>query len=369
MKLGIDVSTYFDEKAIGAKYFYNGKEVDPLKLFREHNNVSLMRIRLWNDPHDEEGHDYLAGTCDLNKVIDLCKLAKDYGYEILLDFHYSDFFADPGKQFCPKEWIGLSFDEVKDKLYNFTKKSLETLKNKGFDIPYCQIGNEITNGMVWPYGQLGEGDPRSGYDNLSALLSTGIKALKEVYPHSKAIIHLERSYDQKVYYEYFSNIIKYGVNFDIIGMSYYPYWHGSFDELFSNIQMLKKEFKKDVMVVELGYGFTYEDYIKTGSQAQLVFVSSDLDQFNRPLPYPITRDGQVAFIREFLKRAKENGVIGVCYWEPLWIPGENICWASEYALKYVHEESKSTRNEWANQCLFDYEGQSLPALEEFKIDK
>lgn len=369
MILGIDVSTHFEEIAANAKYYDNGKEVDPLKMFIE-NGVNYMRIRVWNDPYNEEGKPYLGGTCDVDNFIKLSKLALSKGYKILLDLHYSDFWADPGKQMLPKKWVNKSLEEVSKLLYEFTIDTLTKAKNEGIDIELIQIGNEITNGICWPIGRLieHESGSRTNYENLAVLLKSGIKAAKEIFPNVKTILHLERSYDQVVYKEFFCKMREFDVNYDIIGASYYPYWHGTFAQFFDNMNMCKKEFNKPIMVMELGYGFTLEDYIKTNNgTAQLVVNNTNLDSFNFNQPYPLDKEGQKQFVEEFLKLAKENDIKGIFYWEPLWIPGENICWASKEGQKYINEEGKSTRNEWANQCLFDYEGNCNPAFHAFKI--
>ena len=160
----------------------------------------------------------------------------------------------------------------------------------------------------------------------------------------------------------------FNVNYDIIGVSYYPYWHGTFTQFFDNMNMCKKEFNKPIMVMELGYGFTLEDYIKTNNgAAQLVVNENNVDSFNFNQPYPLTPKGQEKFVEEFISFSKKNNIEGVFYWEPLWIPGNNICWASKEGQKYINEEGKSTRNEWANQCLFDYFGKKLPAFDKFKM--
>ena len=223
--------------------------------------------------------------------------------------------------------------------------------------------------MVWPYGRLDESiSPRGNYDNLATLLKAGIKAAKEIYPEIKTIIHLERSYDIATYNEYFSNIIARNVEFDVIGMSYYPYWHGNFTQFFANVENCKTNFKKEIMVMELGFGFTLEDYLLTNNGAvQLVINDTNIKQLTDSLPHPISPEGQKLFVRDFLKLAKEHEISGVVYWEPLWTPqGEKICWASTYGQAYINELGKSTRNEWCNQCLFDYEGNALPAFKEFK---
>ena len=370
MFLGIDISTYFEEKAIGNKYYIDHKEVDPVNVFAD-QGVSYMRIRVWHNPRDNEGHPYLAGTNDINEFIRLSKLAVEHGLRIILDIHYSDFWADPGKQFVPKAWEGLSFDEIKQKVYEHTKEILKVINDNHFLVDFVQVGNEITNGMLWPYGKLDDStNPRGNYDHLSALLKEGVRAVKEDLPTAKIIIHLEKSYDQETYYEYLSNIIRYGVEFDCVGMSYYPYWHGTFDQLFANIKMVKETFKKEVIVIELGYGFTNEDYVKVDGKPRLLNDDNGLNYLGQKMPYPISKEGQAEFIKDFLKRAKENGVLGVCYWEPLWLPGPGMCWASKYAQMYLHEKVivEDARNEWANQCFYDYEGNALPSLKEFRID-
>ena len=366
MFLGVDVSTYFDELSINKKYYKNGQEVDPMDVFAK-QGVKYMRIRVWVDPYGENGEPYMAGTNDIKKFKDLADLAVKYGMKIILCLHYSDFWADPGKQFTPKSWVGLSFEEIEQKVYSFTKEVFEVINKNKYPVEIVQVGNEITNGMIWPYGQLdGSKTPRGGYDKLSRLLISGIKAVKES-SNARIAIHLERSYDQYIYREFFDNIIRYGVEFDIIAMSYYPYWNGNLDELFANIKMCQERYKKDVAIIELGGGFTVEDYIVNGSHAKMMFDRGNVDQFNRQLDYPITIEGQAAFLEDVLKRAKAANVLGVCYWEPLWLPGDGMVWASKAAQKYIHDESKSTLNEWANQCLYDYQGNALPALERFKL--
>ena len=371
MILGIDVSTLFEELDAGSKYYDNGRclgEYEALDMFRK-NGVSHFRIRLWNHPYDNDGNKYLGGTCDYDNFVKLSKVALKKGYKILLDFHYSDFWADPGKQTLPKAWMGLSLNELATKVYEYTLEVLEKAKEEGIPIDMVQIGNEITNGMLWPLGRLieHENDERTNYESLIKLLKSGIKATREVFPKAKIVIHLERSYDQVIYNEYFTKMIENGVDFDIIGASYYPYWHGTMDEFFANMEMCRK-FNKKLMVMELGYAFTLEDYITNNNgQINLVVNRDNLDSFSFVKKYPFTPSGQEKFIEDFLERANEAKLDGVFYWEPMWIPGKNICWASKEGQKYIGEEGKSTRNEWANQCLFDYSGNKLPSFDKFKI--
>ena len=370
MKLGIDVSTYFEELEHGAKYYDGDVEVQPLDLFRL-NGVDCMRIRVWVAPYDENGNPYLAGTCDLANFIKLAKLAQSKGYSIMLDIHYSDFWCDPAKQLIPKSWEQNDLDKLVKQVYNYTVDVLKTAKKNGIELEYIQVGNEITNGFLWPLGYLVKmpDDTRTNYHNLIKLLKAGIKGCRKVTPETPIILHLERSYDQKIYNEFFTKMAEADVDYDIIGYSYYPYWHGTFEQFYANVDMCKK-FGKRQMVVELGYAFTLEDYVKNEhGGAHLVVSEDNVETFGFVKEYPMTPEGQVHFTEDFLKMAEEHGIEGVYWWEPLWIPGDGICWASEGAMKYMRFESKSTRNEWANQCLFDYEGRKLPAFDKFCVSK
>ena len=365
MILGIDVSTYLEELEHGAKFYDGNTEIDPLDAFKA-NGVDYMRIRIWNDPRSPEGAPYLAGTCDLDYYVKLARLAKEKGYKILMDLHYSDFWADPGKQLIPKAWISYGIDEMTEAVYFFTKHCLEVTKSEGVAPEMIQIGNEITNGILWPIGKLENDGKRGNYENFCRLIDAGCRACREVLPEAKIVLHLERSNDKAVYKEFFTEMQKANISYDIIGASYYPYWHGTPKELFDNLNACKV-FGKEIMIMELGYGFTRKGYMLGGEERRLVI---DEERSNIPgftEKYPITPEGQAAFVRLIVTNAKEKGIGGIFYWEPLWLPGEGICWASEAGQAYIHEEGKSTSNEWANQCLFDYEGKKLPAFDEFKV--
>jgi len=366
MILGVDVSTYLEELDHGAKYFDGGVEIDPLERFRV-NGVDFMRIRVWNDPYGENGEPYLAGSCDMENYIRLAKLAKSKGYGLLMDLHYSDFWADPGKQFIPKAWQGLGIDDLTDAVYAFTSECIRAAVAADVAPQLVQIGNEITNGMLWALGKLeNEAGERGNYENFCRLVDAGCRACRELLPETKIILHLERSNDKAVYQEFFGKMEEAGIDYDIIGASYYPYWHGTPDELFSNLNACRR-FGKEIMIMELGYGFTTEAYSLDGEAKRLVIDSERAYVPGFTEKYPLTPEGQARFVEDLLALARENGVDGVFYWEPLWLPGEGICWASPEGQKYIGEEGKSTANEWANQCLFDYSGQILPAFDKFKV--
>ncbi len=366
MILGIDTSTYIEELEHGAKYYDGDIVIDPLDEFFK-NGVDCMRIRVWNNPYSENGEPYLAGGCDINGYVKLGKIAKSKGYRLLLDFHYSDFWADPAKQMIPKAWAGYDIDDMCSAVFEFTEKCLITARDAGVAPEFIQVGNEITNGMLWPVGKLDEKDgKRENYDNLCRLISAGCRACRKILPEAKIILHLERSNDKAVYNEFFTEMSACDVDYDIIGASYYPYWHGTPDELFENLNSCRK-FGKNLMVMELGYGFTTESYVLDGEARRLVIDSERAYVPGITEKYPMTPEGQANFVRDFLVKARDNNIDGVFYWEPAWIPGDGICWASEAGQKYINEEGKSTANEWANQCLFDYSGKKLPAFDEYKL--
>ena len=366
MILGIDASTYLEELEQGAKFYADGVQIDPLDAFLK-NGVNWMRIRVWNEPRSGAGEPYLAGTCDMDHYIRLAKLVKRKGYRLLLDFHYSDFWADPAKQMIPKAWTGLDVDAMAEAVYAFTKECLLAAVAADVAPEMIQVGNEITNGILWPVGRLEQADgSRGNYVNFCKLVAAGCRACREILPQAKLVLHLERSNDKAVYQEFFAEMERAEIDYDIIGASYYPYWHGTPEELFANLKDCRR-FGKELMVMELGYGFTTEAYSLGGEEKRLVI---DADRAYVPgftERYPVTPAGQAAFVEDFLACAKEDGIGGVFYWEPLWLPGEGICWASEAGQAYIHEEGKSTANEWANQCLFDYDGQMLPAFEKYKL--
>ena len=369
MILGIDTSTYLEQQKIAHPlYKKDGKIIDPFQLFKS-NGVTHFRVRIWNDPYSENGEPYLGGTCDLDNYLKLYDTVKQYGFKQVVDFHYSDFWVDPSKQFCPKAWRDLTFDEVEQKVYEFTKDSLLKIKNHGIDVDLIQTGNEITHGMIWPFGKL-DFSTENPFGNFAKLLISARRACKEIYPNAKIIIHLEESWNVHLYRHIISELLKNGVEIDIIGTSYYPFWHHGFDEYFATVDMVQKEFNIPVMNVEVGYPFTLHDYNEEADKMGLNHLAINLsmeDSYKQILPYDISPLGQAQFIKKFIELGKKHNLLGAFYWEPLWIPGEGICWASEDGQIYQNLFVKDTRNEWSNQCLFDYQGNALPALDEYKI--
>jgi arabinogalactan endo-1,4-beta-galactosidase len=364
MNLGIDISSYLEEVSHGAHYFQRGQEIDLLEAFHK-NGVDSLRARLWNDPQDEAGVSYQGGSCDLAHLLRLGRLAKKKGYSLVIDFHYSDFWTDPGKQSKPKAWANLSKEELVKALYSYTKDTLLVLKEEGLPVEAVQLGNEITNGLLWPEGLLqGSVPTRTNYESVAVFLKAGAQAVKEAFPAAKIILHLEKSGDLQTYREFFDQMTTLQVPYDVIGLSYYPYWHGEREGLYRNIDSLQARYHKEIRIMEFSYAFGTTDYLP-GGKDQLVINPDSIQRLAYPLPYPLTPEGQASFVKHFLEEAEKHQVAGVYYWEPAWIPVAGVGWASSPGQAYIRAQRKDSRNEWANQCLFDYQGETTLAFAEF----
>lgn len=365
---GMDISTLLEVEKCGGR-FYDGGEAEDVFAILKRYDVNAVRIRLWNDPYSEEGKPYGAGTNDLASVITLSKRAKEKGFDILLNYHYSDFWADPGKQFIPKAWKGFSVKELEEAVYHYTKDTLLRLKEEGLLPDMVQVGNELTNGLLWPYGKVPE------YDQIARFVNAGIRAVREVSDMALAenvisekimvMIHLDNGGNNDLYREWFDHFMKKGEDFDIIGLSYYPFWHGTFDMLENNMKDIALRYGKELIVTEVSMGHTMEDYASyeklAPSERKGMATRQELAD---KIDFPMTKEGQRAFLKELFNRiasVPEKKGRGYFYWEPAWIPVPGCGWATESSLEYI-EDKGPCGNEWANQALFDYEGNALPAL-------
>lgn len=367
---GMDVSTLLEEEACGARYYDHGVEMDLFDILQSYG-VNSVRLRLWNDPYDEDGTPYGAGTNDLEKTIALAKRAKSHGMTWLLDFHYSDFWADPGKQIVPKAWRGLDVAGLEKAVYDYTVEVMRRLGQEGVPPDLVQVGNELTNGLLWPTGKKPE------YDNLARYINAGIRGVRAVDGRIPIMIHLDNGGFNEMYVDWFEHFMERGEPFDIIGLSYYPFWHGTMDQLEFNLRDMARRYGKRLVIAEVSMGFTMEDYRdrernRSGKSADGPASGSDADELKgmatRPelvekLEYPMSIQGQADFMRDIMERIKAvPGGAGFYYWEPAWIPVPGCGWANEAALLYTGEKGPGG-NEWANQALFDYDGNALPALE------
>lgn len=355
---GADISILADMEKSGAGYYENGVKKDALQILKN-NGVNYVRLRLWQDPYDDQGNSYGAGTNDLNTTIALAKRAKNLGLKVLLDFHYSDFWVDPGKQNLPKAWENYSFEQLDAALYGYTKSVLTEMKNNGVYPDMVQIGNELNSGMLWPYGKSwGEGGGE--FDRLATFLKSGIRGVKETQPVDTPImLHLADGGDTDVFTWWFDEITKRGVDYDLIGLSYYPYWHGSMNALQTTMNTISARYDKEVNVVETAYGHTTAN---ADSMPNAFGPEQEIAG-----GYAATPAGQREYLNDLVTRIQtvpnEKGN-GFFYWEPLWYNG-NVSWATAAGMNYLGVQSQ-TGNEWDNQAMFDFNGQALPSLKAFQ---
>lgn len=367
---GMDVSTLLEEEACGARYYDDGREM-PLFDIMQKYKVNSVRLRLWNHPYDESGKPYGAGTNDLEKTKILAHRAKEAKMTWNLDFHYSDFWADPGKQYPPKAWEGHSADELVEDVYHFTKETCLSLKEENIEPSIVQVGNELTNGMMWPYGNRDYNRPENFTGNyfnpyLAKMVSAGITALREVLPETKVMIHLDNGGNNELYRNWFDGYLACkGIDFDCIGLSYYPFWHGNIKMLSDNLNDLANRYHKPLIIDEVSMGFTMQDYAsyeKLGPDERKGYATKEKLLAN--LDYPMTIEGQKQFMEKIVEVLKEVPFglgQGYYYWEPAWIPVPGCGWATKESLQYIKEPGPCG-NEWANQALFDYDGNVLPAM-------
>ncbi len=241
--IGADISFLPQLESRNMKFIDNGVEGDAIEILKNHG-LNYVRLRIFVNPENELGYSPKQGFCGLDSTLKMAKRVKDAGLNLLLDFHYSDTWADPQKQFKPKAWEGLNFTELTDTLNDYTKTVLLKLKEQGTLPDMVQVGNEINHGIVWPEGHI------SNLDNLAELLKAGVQAVREVDPAITIMMHLALGGQNEESVFWFDNMIARGVEFDIIGLSYYPRWHCTLDDLNFNMNDLITRYQKDVNVVE-----------------------------------------------------------------------------------------------------------------------
>lgn len=359
---GMDLSTIKEVEGLGGRFYDHGEEKDVFEILKSYG-MNAVRLRLWNDPYGPDGTPYGAGTNDLPTTLELAKRAKAQGMEVLLCMHYSDFWADPGKQRVPKAWRGMDAEQLTEEVYSFTRDTLLAMRRAGAFPDLIQVGNELTNGMLWPQGKLLE---CGNYDNLAKFVSAGIRAVRSLDQEIPIMIHLDNGGNAPMYRDWFDHYLERGEDFQIIGLSYYPFWHGSLEELKNNMNDLAVRYGKELVIAEVSMGFTMADYglyEKLAQEERKGYATKP--ELVEKLEFPMTKKGQADFMKALfavIDQVPENKCSGFFYWEPAWIPVQGSGWANEAALQYIEEKGPGG-NEWANQALFDYEGQSLPALE------
>ena len=362
--MGMDASCVPSLEASGVKYYdYDGSEKDVYEILSE-NGVNYIRVRIWNDPFDKDGNGYGGGNCDIENAVEVGKRATKYGMKLLVNFHYSDFWADPAKQQAPKEWQGLNIDLKSERLYEYTKECLELLVSEGVDIGMVQIGNETTGQMC------GE----SKWNNIATLMSAGSRAVREVCPDALVAVHFTNPEKVTNYESYSANLKYYGVDYDVFASSYYPAWHGTLENLTEVLNKVADTYGKKTLIVETAYANTTEDTD--------FYTNGGLDGIKL---YPFSEQGQANHIRELVDTAvnKMNNCIGICYWEGTWISVGGESWevnsalweqhGSGWASSYAGEYDPDDAGQWYggcsidNQAFFDATGKVRESLKVFAL--
>ena len=355
---GFDVSTLLEVERRGGIFRDGEKAGDALAILKRYGG-NWIRLRLWNDPYDARGKDYGAGICDLGTVLILAERAKRAGMNWLLDIHYSDFWADPGKQTAPKAWRDFDEDSLENAVYQYTRNVLQACRAAGAPPGMVQVGNEVTNGLLWPTGKV------PNWDTLYRYVKAGVRAVREELPRASVMIHLDNGGRNDLYRTWFDRYFQSGGECDIIGLSYYSFWQGSMEGLAANLNDLALRYGKNLIVAETSIAFTLEDYAeKERLDAKDRKGAAATARLSAQVPYPMTPQGQADYTADLLsvlRDVPEGRGKGFFWWEAAWIPVPGVGWANPSGWEYVHEKGPGG-NEWANQALFDYDGNVLPAL-------
>ncbi|NOX86222.1 MAG: cellulase family glycosylhydrolase [Chlorobi bacterium] len=334
---GADGSVLDEVEQSGGIYFEDGIEKEALTIFKEHG-FNTIRLKLWHTPENEYN--------SLPDVLKMAKRAKEKGYRLMLDIHYSDTWADPGHQSKPAAWEGLPFDVLSDSVYQYTKRVIAAFRDQNTLPDMVQIGNEVSCGMLWDDGRIcGSFINPQQWEQFGTLLKQGIMGVQnslDTGEQVKIIIHFDDGGNNFGCQWFFDNLLAQDVDFDIIGLSFYPWWHGTLSDLEFNLNDLSSRYQKDIIVVEGAYPWTLEWADNTtnivGAEEQL-------------LPgYPATVEGQKQFLQKIMgiiKNTSGNRGKGFVYWSPEWIPG--------------HPGSP-----WENLALFDFQGEVLESVRVFE---
>ena len=338
---GGDISTLRALEATG-RSFSDTAGTRPLERILADHGWNLARLRLWVDPP--------TGFNDLADVAAMARRVQQAGLQFMLCLHYSDFWADPAKQFPPAAWQGQDLATLAATVQGYTRSVVATLGQQGTPPDIVQVGNEVTPGMLWPQGQVYQ-DGHARWDAFARLLQAGIAGVREGAapgPVPQIMIHIDRGGDPAGAQQFYDQIRAQGVDFDLIGLSYYPFWHGPLADLRTNLDNLAARYSKPIVVVETAYPWTREDH---DGYPNAVGPATDL-----PAEYPATPAGQALFLRNLLSLiARTPGQLGrgLVYWEPAWIPG--VGW------------EPGAGNNWDNLTLFDPQGRALPGIDSLQI--
>jgi len=317
--VGADVSFLAQCEQDGVVFKENGKPIDALALLKQHH-YNWVRLRIFHDPSAARIH--LPN--DLSYTLALAKRARALGFHILLDFHYSDSWADPGQQPMPAAWQTLNHRQLVKQVYLYTRDTIRSFGSQGLMPDMVQIGNEVTNGMLWPDGKL-----PANWDQFADLLKAGIRGVNAGHgsmPRPRIMIHIERSGDYDAAVSFLDNLKAHQVRFEVLGLSYYPRWHGGIAQMRQNLRNLALRYHYPIIVVETAYDWTPADF--AGKTAE----------------FPESPAGQLAFLRAVdaaVRAIPDSLGQGVFWWEP----------AAEGGLR--------------DRSFFDRDGNVLPVITAF----
>jgi arabinogalactan endo-1,4-beta-galactosidase len=339
---GADLSFLPQLEEAGVRYRDLAGRVRPAEQILAREGANHLRIRVWVNPP--------AGYTDKARALGLARRAKRAGLKIVLDPHYSDFWADPGKQPIPAGWP-TDLAGLTEKVYSYTRDLVREFAAQGTPVDIFQMGNEITAGILWPVGQLYPADGTQRWAEFATLLKAGIAgARRGAGRHPlRVMLHIDRGGKLGDTRWFFDNITAQQVPFDIIGQSYYPMWHGSLAELQANLEDSVARYAKPVLLAEIAYPWTFEDGDGRGNIVTADAVLPDMDRF------PVTPRGQAAFyqaVREVLAGIPGGNGLGFLAWEPEWVPG--VGW----------QPGAEASND--NLTQFDFTGHALPSIRAYR---
>lgn len=360
---GADVSTAVALEDAGIQFRNAQGKVDDIFNILKEGGTNYVRVRVWNNPADKQGNTYGAGKTGVDMAVHVGKRATAVGMKVLVDFHYSDFWADPGKYKAPKAWDGMSLEEKSAALSDFTQSSLRKFVDAGVNVGMVQVGNEINGGTA------GE---KSGSAAYFALLKAGSAAVRKVLPNALVAIHYANP--EKGLVRWAKNLDANKVDYDVFGSSYYPAWHGTTQNLTKELNAIINTYGKKVMVAETSWSYTFDDPDGGNMIKNTQGIAT---------PYDISVQGQADEIRDVAQTVHnldKNAGLGLFWWEPAWLPvtpdaqhteGNNYVWNTTgggWATQYAAEYDPGAQNEQYggsgvdNQAWFDDNGYVLPSL-------
>ena len=327
---GVDLSMLKQVEDNAGLFYDNGNQIDPIQEFNS-KGINTVRIKIWHNP--------LLNYNDLESVLEIAERVKNSELDLLLDFHYSDTWADPSNQNKPAAWENLNFETLCDSIEQYSRYVITKLKNQNTLPKYVQIGNETDCGFLWPDGYVcGESNNDIQWNKLRDLFMHAIEGVNTALDFEdslKIISHVSSGGNW-----FFGNLLEEDIPIDILAISYYPMWHGTLADLNQNINMLATQFGKPVLVVETAYPFTLSWNDNTNNILGLETQLLD--------GYEASEEGQFSFLYDLISLVHDNDFgYGICYWAPDWIS------TSQFG------------SPWENQALFDFDGQLLDAVSVF----